>query len=85
MAALLRRETLAVNLFDRVGGIGQSWKGERVVVLHDSKDNVSLVLYRGESDGCYHHNHEVESLHTISFDVETDPNQIWCTYPIGRC
>ena len=55
------------------------------MVLHDSKDNVSLVLYRGESDGCYHYNHEIESLHVISFDVETDSNQNWGTYPVGRC
>ena len=41
-----------------------------VVVLHDSKDNVSLILDGCESHRCDHYDHEIECLDLVSLDAD---------------
>ena len=56
------------------------------VVLHNGKDNVSLVFDGCESHRCDHYDHEVECLHLLSFDAGRNRNRkLWSVYPVGRC
>ena len=50
---------------------GTAWSGKNELdeVLHDSKDDVSLVFDGCESHRCDHHDHKVECLDVVSLNA----------------
>lgn len=58
-----------------MGGKGRSRVDKLDVVLHDSKDDVSLVFDGCESHWCDHYDHEVECLNLVSLDAKKDPDR----------
>lgn len=75
MKALLWKDILAVGTIKLIGGVYGSGTDRPDVVLHDSKNNVSLVFDGCERHRCDHYNHEVECLIRVSLNARTDPNQ----------
>lgn len=68
MKALLCKERLAVEFMGMMRGMCGSRKDELDVVLHDGKNNVSLVLDGCKSHRRDHYDHEVEGLDLVSLD-----------------
>lgn len=55
------------------------------LVLHDGKNNVSLVFDGCKRHWCNHYHHEVECLVRVSLNAQTDANQrLSITHPVGR-
>lgn len=66
MKALLCKERLDVEFVDLMGGIGGSRRDNLDGVLHDGKDNISLVFDGCESHRRDHYDHKIECLAPVS-------------------
>lgn len=66
MKALLCKERLDVEFVDLMGGIGGSRRENLDGVLHDGKDNISLVFDGCESHRRDHYDHKIECLAPVS-------------------
>lgn len=85
MKALLRKDNLAVGTVRSIGGVYGRETDKPDRVLHDGKNDVSLVFDGCERHRCDHYDHEVECLIRVSLNAQTDPNQRLCiTHPVGR-
>lgn len=75
MKALLRKDSLAVGTTKLIGGVYGSGTDKPDRVLHDGKNNISLILDGCERHRCDHYDHEVECLISVSLNARTDSRQ----------